>query len=214
MQKPREAVLSPGPNHYVAGMTEQAETRTAPNPLLKLAIDIGPLAVFFIANSRYGIMTGTGAFMVATIISLAVSYALERKVPILPVATAVFVLFFGGLTIALNDELFIKLKPTIVNTLFGFILLGGLRYKCALLRPLLGAVFKLDEEGWRKLSFRCALFFLMLAIINEIVWRNVTTDMWVNFKVFGIMPLTIVFSLLQMPMIARHGPGDKEDAAD
>ena len=122
-----------------------------------------------------------------------------------------FVLVFGGLTVALNDELFIKLKPTIVNTLFGVILLGGLAMGRPLLRPLLGAVFALNETGWRKLSFRWALFFFALAIVNEIVWRNVTTDMWVNFKVFGIMPLTVLFSLAQMPLIARYRPDDEAE---
>jgi intracellular septation protein len=192
-------------------MTEQTGVRAAPNPLLKFLIDIGPLVVFFVANARFGIIGGTAAFMAATVVSLGTNYWLERRLPMLPLATAVFVLVFGGLTVALNDELFIKLKPTIVNTLFGVILLGGLAMGRPLLRPLLGAVFALNETGWRKLSFRWALFFFALAIVNEIVWRNVTTDMWVNFKVFGIMPLTVLFSLAQMPLIARYRPDDEAE---
>ena len=122
-----------------------------------------------------------------------------------------FVMVFGGLTIILNDELFIKLKPTIVNTLFGVILLGGVALKRPLLRPLMGAVFQLTEEGWFKLSVRWAFFFFVLAILNEIVWRSVSTDMWVNFKVFGIMPLTILFSVSQVPLMTRYKP--QEDSA-
>lgn len=199
----RGLLLPPG-NLYLKAMTTEPLERPAPNPVLKLAIDIGPLAVFFIANSRWGIMTGTGAFMGATIISLGLSLGLFRRVPILPLATAVFVLFFGGLTIILDNELFIKLKPTVVNTLFGVILLGGLAMNRLLLKPLLGAVFELTDEGWRKLSIRWAVFFFVLAILNEIVWRNVSTDMWVNFKVFGIMPLTILFSFAQVPLLTRY----------
>ncbi len=190
-------------------MTTEPVERAAPNPVLKLALEVGPLAVFFIANSRWGIMTGTGAFMVATIVSLGASYTLLRRIPILPLATAVFVLFFGGLTIILNDETFIKIKPTVVNTLFGAIILGGLVFGRSLLKLIFGTVFELTEVGWRKLSVRWALFFFALAILNEIVWRNVSTDMWVNFKVFGIMPLTILFSLSQVPLLARYKPQEE-----
>ncbi len=187
-------------------MTTDPVERAAPNPLLKLAIEIGPLVAFFIANSRWGIITGTGVFMVATIISLSLSLGLFRRITILPLATAVFVLFFGGLTVILNDDFFIKIKPTVVNTLFGVLLLGGVALNRLLMKPLLGTVLELTDEGWRKLSIRWALFFFVLAILNEIVWRNFSTDMWVNFKVFGMMPLTILFSFSQMPLLTRYRP--------
>ena len=185
-------------------MTTEPVERAPPNPILKLAIEIGPLVAFFIANSRWGIITGTGVFMVATIISLSLSLGLFRRIPILPLATAVFVLFFGGLTVILNDDFFIKIKPTVVNTLFGVLLLGGVALNRLLMKPLLGTMLELTDEGWRKLSIRWALFFFVLAILNEIVWRNVSTDMWVNFKVFGIMPLTILFSFSQVPLLTRY----------
>lgn len=185
-------------------MTTEPVERAPPNPLLKLAIEVGPLVAFFIANSRWGIITGTGVFMVVTIISLGLSLSLFRRIPMLPLATAVFVLFFGGLTIILNDDFFIKIKPTVVNTLFGVLLLGGVALNRLVMKPLLGTVLALTDEGWRKLSVRWAVFFFVLAILNEIVWRNVSTDMWVNFKVFGIMPLTILFSFSQVPLLTRY----------
>ncbi len=185
-------------------MTAEPAERAEPKPFLKLAIEAGPLVAFFIANSRWGIITGTGIFMAATLISLGLSLSLFRRLPLLPLATAVFVLFFGGLTIILNDDFFIKIKPTVVNTLFGVLLLGGVALNRLVMKPLLGTVLALTDEGWRKLSIRWALFFFLLAILNEIVWRSVSTDMWVNFKVFGIMPLTILFSFSQLPLLTRY----------
>ena len=190
-------------------MTTERVERTAPNPLLKLAIEIGPLVAFFIANSRWGIITGTGVFMGAAVVSLGLSLSLFRQIPIMPLVTAAFVLFFGGLTILLNDEFFIKIKPTVVNTMFGVALLGGVALNRLLMKPLLGTVLELTDEGWRKLSIRWALFFFVLAILNEIVWRNFSTDMWVNFKVFGMMPLTILFSFSQMPLLTRYRPQEE-----
>jgi intracellular septation protein len=178
----------------------------AANPLLKLAIEAGPLAVFFIANARGGIFVATAAFMIAIAAALAASWWLERKLPTLPLVTGVFVLVFGGLTLWLQDELFIKLKPTIVNGLFALILFGGLAFGRPFLKPLLGAALELTDEGWRKLTWRWAWFFVALAVANEVVWRMFTTDAWVNFKVFGILPLTIAFSLAQLPLINRYRP--------
>jgi intracellular septation protein len=183
-------------------------------PLAKLALEMGPLVLFFLTNS-YGerffpveetqrIILATAVFMVATIVSLGVTYAWVRQIPIMPLVSAVVVIVFGGLTIWLNDELFIKLKPTIVNTLFGCILLGGLFFGKSLLSYVLDTVFQLTDEGWRKLTFRWGLFFFVLAAINEIVWRNFSTDTWVNFKVFGIMPITIAFALAQTPLLLRY----------
>ncbi|WP_181701599.1 septation protein A [Chthonobacter albigriseus] len=183
------------------------------SPLVKLALELGPLAVFFFANSRYDIFTATAAFMVAMLVSLVVSWTLTRRLAVMPVVTGVVVLVFGGLTLFLHDDTFIKMKPTIVNGLFAAVLLGGLAFG----RPLLGYVFdgafKLDQEGWRKLTFRWGLFFVLLAVINEVVWRTQTTDFWVAFKVWGIMPLTLVFSAAQLPLLTRHSLDRDEPAA-
>jgi intracellular septation protein len=174
------------------------------NPFLKLALELGPLGVFFFANARYDLFTATAVFMVATLIALSVSWWLTRKLAIMPVITGVVVLIFGGLTLFLQDETFIKMKPTIVNVLFGATLLIGLLFGRALLGYVFDSVFRLDEEGWRKLTFRWGIFFFVLAALNEIMWRSFSTDTWVTFKVFGIMPLTIAFTLTQMPLIQRH----------
>ncbi len=179
-------------------------TRKPPHPLVKLAIEAGPLLVFFIGNAKFGIFPATAAFMVAILAALGASYMVEGKLPIMPVITAFFVLIFGGLTLAFEDDLFIKLKPTIVNLLFGAILAGGMLLDRPLLKPLLGAMLPLDDMGWRRLTWRWAGFFVLLAVLNEIVWRTQPTDTWVSFKVFGVMPLTIVFMLAQWPLIRRH----------
>jgi intracellular septation protein len=190
------------------------------NPLLKLGLEFGPLALFFFANS-YGdrwfgvasdqrIFVATGVFMVASLISLALSKILLNHLPRMAVINAVVVTVFGGLTLALNDELFIKLKPTIVNSLFGCVLLGGLAMGRPLLPYVLDSVMSLTDEGWKKLTFRWGLFFFVLAAINEIVWRNFSTDFWVGFKVWGIMPITIAFALAQTPLILKHEIKDEK----
>lgn len=171
---------------------------------IKFALEMGPLLVFFFTNTRFGILTGTAAFVAATVVALAVSWLLARRVPVMPLMSGVFVLIFGGLTIWLEDDLFIKLKPTIVNGLFCVILLGGLATGRNFLKVALEAAFQLTEEGWRILAVRWAIFFAVLAVINEGVWRSVDTDTWVQFKVFGIMPLTILFSLTQIPVLMKH----------
>jgi intracellular septation protein len=180
------------------------------NPILKLVLDIGPLILFFAANARFGIFAATAGFMVAVLIALAVSYALTRHIEVMPIVTAIIVLIFGGLTLVLHDELFIKLKPTIIYLLFGGTLLGGL----ALGKPLLGMVFDqmfhLTDEGWRKLTWRWVLFFFAMAVLNEIVWRTQTTDFWVSFKLFGVAPLTFLFGALQMPLINKYSVERKE----
>jgi intracellular septation protein len=174
------------------------------NPGLKLALDIGPLVLFFAANAKYGIYIATGAFMVAILVALAVSYAMTRHLAVMPLVTAVIVLIFGGLTLILHDDLFIKLKPTIIYVLFGGTLVGGLAFG----KPLLGMVFDsgfhLRVEGWRKLTWRWAIFFFALALMNEIVWRTQTTDFWVSFKLFGVVPLTFLFAALQVPLLNKY----------
>ena len=178
--------------------------KKALNPVLKLVLDIGPLVLFFAANSRFGIFVASGVFMAAVLIALAVSYAMTRHIAIMPVVTAVIVLVFGGLTLVLHDELFIKLKPTIIYVLFGGTLLAGLAFDKPFLSILFDQMFHLTEEGWRKLTWRWALFFFALAIANEIVWRTQTTDFWVSFKLFGVVPLTLLFGALQMPLINKY----------
>ena len=172
---------------------------------------IGGLVVS-ICQPGQRIFAATGIFIVATLIALGISYMLVRKLPIMPVVSGIVVVVFGGLTLFLQDETFIKLKPTIVNTLFGLVLLGGLYFRKPLLQIVLDSVFDLTEEGWRKLTLRWALFFFALAAINEIVWRTQTTDFWVSFKVFGIMPLTVAFALAQTPLLLRHEVKKAEEA--
>jgi intracellular septation protein len=184
--------------------TEELEKRPKLNPLLKLALDIGPLVLFVIANSRFGIFAATGSFMVAVVAALLVSYTMTRQWPIMPVVTAIVVLVFGGLTLALHDETFIKLKPTIIYVLFGGTLLGGYLFDKSFLAIVLDSVFHLTEEGWRKLTLRWALFFFALAVLNEAIWRTQSTDFWVNFKLYGFVPLTFVFAALQYPLLMRY----------
>ncbi|MEJ8476330.1 septation protein A [Roseibium algae] len=194
-------------------------TRKELSPLLKLALELGPLAVFFLFNARgeqiaeavpalqslgQPIFLATAAFMVAIAISLSTSLWLTKRLPIMPLITGVVVLVFGGLTLWLHDDLFIKLKPTIINCLFGSALLGGLLFGKSLLGYVFDSAFKLTDEGWRVLTLRWGVFFFVLAIINEVVWRNFSTDFWVNFKVFGVMPLTLIFTMTQLPLIQRH----------
>ncbi len=187
-------------------------------PLLKLALEMGPLMVFFFGNAyaeRFGvaadqkIFVATGLFVGATVIALTIHYLLVRHLPIMPLVSGVVVLVFGGLTLYLQDKTFIMVKPTIVNTLFGLILLGGLAFGKSLLSVVLDSMFALTEEGWRKLTFRWGLFFLFLAVLNEVVWRTQSEDFWVNFKVFGIMPITVLFALAQTPLLTRH---ERKDA--
>jgi intracellular septation protein len=207
-------------------MIVESDLRVKQNPLVKLALEMGPLLLFFAANSRpdwfrpivgaalgEGLVSGanapiliaTAVFMVAMAVSLAVAWILHRKLPIMPLVSGAVVLVFGTLTLVLQDELFIKLKPTIVNALFGTVLLGGLAFGRPLLPYVFEAVFHLDDEGWWKLTLRWGVFFFFLAALNEVVWRTQSTDFWVAFKVWGVMPITIAFTLAQTPMMMRHG---------
>lgn len=201
------------------------------NSVLKLVLELGPLVTFFVLNSRaeawgaghlslfanlpaesVSIMAATAGFMVATVAALAVSLFYYGRVPVMPLVSGVIVVVFGGLTLYLQNETFIKMKPTIVNVLFGGTLLLGLAlFRKPLLARVFDGVFQIDDEGWRKLSLRWGLFFLVLAVLNEIVWRNFSTDTWVTFKVFGTMPLTILFTLSQLPLLQRHALSERAD---
>jgi intracellular septation protein len=186
-------------------MSESQNKPAAPeNPGLKLILEMGPLAAFFITNWKFGIFPATGVLMACVIVTLAISWSLTRRLPVMPMVTCVAVVFFGALTFLFHDELFIKLKPTIVNSIFGTILLGALAFGKPLLPIVLDSVLKLTDEGWRKLTMRWGVFFFVLAALNEVVWRTQTTDFWVSFKAFGVMPITIAFALAQAPLIMRH----------
>ncbi len=201
------------------------------NPFLKLALEMGPLILFFFANSRpalftpligpllpaavasgehVGIFAATAVFMVAILVALVVSYALTRHLPVMAIVTAVVVLVFGSATLIFQDETFIKMKPTIIYLLFGGALIGGLVFNKPLLAIVFDAVFDLTPEGWRKLTLRWAIFFLALAVLNEIVWRTQTTDFWVSFKVFGVVPLTFIFAAFQYPLLQRYATESTE----
>ena len=170
----------------------------------KILIDIGPLAVFFIFYTRSGLQASILPLMVATVIAVLFSYILEKKIPIMPTVGAGIVLLFGGLTIYFDNDIFFKMKPTIINILFAVILYGGILINKPLLKYILGAALKLEEAGWKILTQRWIGFFIALAVLNEIVWRTQSTDVWVNFKVFGILPITFIFTMTQFPLIKKY----------
>jgi intracellular septation protein len=171
---------------------------------IKLGLEIGPLGVFFFVNSQYGIFSATATFMAAVVLALAASHVLFRKIAIMPLITGAFVLVFGGLTLYLQDDTFIKIKPTVVNMLFAVLLAAGIAVDKPVLKLLLGEVIQMEDEGWRKLTIRWACFFVLLACLNEAVWRNFSRDIWVSFKTFGVMPLTFVFMMSQVGLLQKY----------
>jgi intracellular septation protein len=183
--------------------------RKALNPMLKFALELGPLALFFIVYGRLGIFAATGILMASVLVTLGVSYAMLKRIPIMPLVTAVIVLIFGSLTLIFHDETLIKIKPTALYILFGAALFVGLWLKKPLLKILFDGAIQVTEEGWRKLTWRWAFFFLVLAILNEIVWRTQTTDLWVKFKTFGFLPLTLLFAVSQAPLIMKYEAKDE-----
>lgn len=185
-----------------------AGTRDPAPKWLKPTVDFGPLVVFFGAYYIAGLMAATGALMAATVIALGLSLAIERRVPVMPLVTAAIVGVFGGLTLWLNDDTFIKIKPTIVMSLLAAVLLGGLAIGRPLLKPLLGAAWPMNDKGWRSLTFRFSLFYVALAVLNEIVWRTQSEEFWVTFKVFGITGLTLIFAIAQAPLMTRNKISD------
>jgi len=181
--------------------------------LTKLALELGPLVVFFIANAKADIFAATAWFMGAMVISLVLSWLLLRRIAVMPLVTAAVVLVFGGATLILQDATFIKMKPTVVNALFAIVLLGGLAFKQSLLRFVFGDVYKLKPEGWTILTLRWGLFFVVLAVLNELVWRNFSTDFWVAFKVWATMPLTVIFAMFQLPVLTKYAPEPEAEPA-
>ena len=172
----------------------------------KLMIELGPLLAFFVAWFLADIFWATGVLMAATLVSVLASKVLLGRVSPVVIATAALVLVFGSLTFWFGDAHFIKMKPTIINLLFAGVLLGGLLTGRPLLKLMFGEAFNLTEEGWRKLTLRWMVFFVVMAVVNEIVWRNFSEGAWVNFKVFGILPLTLIFAMSQIGLIKRHEP--------
>ena len=172
------------------------------------ALELGPLVLFFIANTRWGVFTGTAVFIAATAVALPCYRWLEKRWPVMPLVGGFFVLVFGGLTLWLQDDTFIKLKPTIVNCLFGVILGGGLLFGRPLLKPIFGTAFRLTDEGWQKLTLRWMFFFFLLAGVNEVMWRFFSTDTWIASKMLLSFPLTLVFAFLQVPLLRRYWDGD------
>ncbi len=207
--------------------------KTHLNPLLKLALDLGPLLVFFIAVIKPAVfapllapilgadriagkqgefLAATAVFMIAITVALVVSYALIRRVPIMNIVSVIIVAVFGGLTIALHDETFFKMKPTIIYLLFTGLLAGGILLKKPVLEIAFDQAFHLTEEGWRKLSIRWAVFFLLMAVLNEVVWRNFSSEFWAGFKIFGALPLTFIFAMLQVPLLNKYAAAPEAES--
>ncbi len=180
------------------------ENQSASPKWLKPAVEYGPIGIFFAAYYLGDLFAATSAIMIATAIALLVSYIFERKIPMMPLVTAIVIGIFGGLTLWLKDETFIKMKPTIIQTVFGLILLAGLAMNKLFLKSVMGSVWQMRDPAWRSLTVRFVGYFFVMAVINELVWRTQSTDFWVNFKVFGIMGLTFVFIMSQMKFIQSH----------
>ncbi|AGF75151.1 intracellular septation protein A [Bartonella australis AUST/NH1] len=211
--------LEPNSHDHPDSNNLNKSRRISPSPTLKFFLEIGPLIIFFFANYKgewllnnvaffknfsKPIFPATAIFMTAVVIALGLSWILTRKIPIMPLISGIFVLVFGFLTLWLHNDTFIKMKPTIINSLFASVLFIGLFLKKPLLRYVLDFTIKLDDAGWKKLTYRWASFFIFLALLNEVIWRNFSDNFWTSFKVFGVMPITILFILAQIPIIMKH----------
>ena len=185
-------------------MPEAARPAPKLDPKLKFALELGPLALFFLTYWKFKIYIATGVMIVAVLVALVVSYSKLRRLPIMPMVTAVIVVIFGSLTLYFQNETFIKFKPTVLYCLFAGALLFGIAFRRPILQIMFDGALQLTAEGWRILTWRWAFFFLFLAILNEIIWRTQTTDVWVAFKSFGFIPLTVVFALAQTPVVLKH----------
>ena len=182
------------------------------NPQIRrLALDLGPLLIFFAGFKYLGIFGATAVFMVAVLAALAIGYVLEKRLSPMPLFTAVLVVVFGGLTLYLKNDIFIKMKPTVLYGFFGAVLLGGLIFNRLFIKYVFAQAFELDGLGWKKLTVRWGVFFLCLAAINETVWRSTSTATWVSFKVWGVMPLIFLFALAQTPLVIKHQTPDSSD---
>jgi intracellular septation protein len=178
------------------------------NPQIRrLALDLGPLLIFFAGFKYLGIFGATAVFMAAVLAALAIGYLVEKKLSPMPLFTAVLVVIFGGLTLYLKNDVFIKMKPTVLYGFFGAVLLGGLSLNRLFIKYVFAQAFELDETGWRKLTVRWGIFFLSLGALNEAVWRSTSTAAWVSFKVWGIIPLIFLFALAQTPLVMKHQLG-------
>ena len=178
--------------------------KSTPHPLFKLATELGPLVIFFAANAKFGVFVATGAFMVAIVVAIIASYVVTQHVPLMAIVTAFIVLVFGGLTLFFHDETFIKVKPTIIYSLFAATLGIGLLFGRSFIAVMFDQMFNLTPEGWRILTVRWAIFFACMAVVNEIVWRTQSTDFWVTFKAFGVIPITAIFAMAQSSLIKRY----------
>ena len=174
---------------------------------LKFITDFGPLLIFFIVYYKSGknLTTAIPPLIVATIIAVALVYFIEKKIPYVPLIGGIVITIFGGLTLYFNNPIFIYMKPTIVNLIFACVLIiSNILYKKNFLKIFLQSAFQLNDIGWNKLNFRWAYFFIFLAFLNEIVWRTQPEVIWVNFKVWGILPITLIFTVIQVPLINKH----------
>ena len=193
---------------------DQAAEKVDLTPGMRMALDLGPLLVFFTAYMAGDLFVATGAFMAATLVAVVIYKVRAGKVPLNLIVIATVVSIFGGLTLWLNDDHFIKIRPTIVSLLFASVLFIG----HVLGRPFLKIVFEaafppMEQEGWRRLNLRWAWFFVFMAVLNEVIWRNFSEEFWVSFGVFGEIPITIVFALAQFPLIQRYmiEEGDEDE---
>ena len=182
------------------------------NYRLRPVVEYGPILIFFLAYYMADLFVATASIMIATVFALALSYVFDRHVPIMPLITAGIIGVFGGLTLWLQDETFIKMKPTIIQAIFGTVLISGLIVNRLFLKSLMGAAWQITDEGWRVLTLRFAIFFFFLAALNEVVWRTQSTEVWVNFKVFGLMSLTIIFILTQLSLLKRYSIKDRQNS--
>jgi intracellular septation protein len=193
-----------GQGHASNKERELSMDKTQPHPLFKLVTELGPLIVFFAVNAKFHLFAATGAFMVAIVAAMIASYVVTKHIPVMALVTGVIVLVFGTLTLVLHDETFIKVKPTIIYGLFAAVLGGGLLFGRSFIAIMFDQMFNLTAQGWRILTMRWALFFLGMAILNEVIWRTQSTNFWVNFKVFGVTTLTMIFAIAQMPLTKRY----------
>ena len=179
--------------------------------LFKIIQEMGPIIAFFVSYKFYGIFTATAVMLACSVTTLLITYIKTRKIAFVPLFSTIILLALGGITLYTSNTMFIKMKPTIINLLFAAILLGGVLLKKAPLKYVLGHAANMPDSAWQHFSARFGVFFALLAVANEIVWRNFAEHTWVQFKVFGILPLTIIFLLTQMPFLHKHNAETQED---